>query len=124
MPGNYEIGIDREHKMLLVTLRGFLSIDDIPSYLTTKNRALHELNCGRNQHVTLCDVSTCDIQSQDVMQKFKESIADPRYASKRIAFVTGSTLARLQVRRILTREGASCFDTPTEARAWLLREDA
>lgn len=122
MPGTFEIAIEPLKKLLRVTLTGFLSVDNIGQYVAAKNAALARLGAAPNQHVTLCDVSKCLIQSQDVALEFQKMIGDPRYMSRRIAFVTGSSLARMQVRRLLTRSGGSCFDTVREAETWLLSE--
>ena len=44
--------------------------------------------------------------------------------SRRIAVVTGSSLARMQVRRILSRNDAAFFDAEEDAEAWLFEDRA
>lgn len=123
MSDTFSIAIEPHRKLLRVTLVGFLSRDDVAAYLVAKNAALVQLGAGPNQHVTLCDVSKSTLQSQEVALEFQKSISDPRHMSRRIAFVTGSSLARMQVQRLLTRAGGACFDTIAEAEAWLFRSD-
>ena len=119
MTGEFRISIDRPRHLLRIDLGGFFELQDIPSYLAEKRAALARLGCGRNDHVTLCDVSRCGIQSQAVMHAFKASLEDPAHMSRRLAIVVGNTLAKLQVQRILTRSDAQCFDNMPEAKKWL-----
>ena len=123
MNGHFDITIDPARKLLRITLRGFFSAENVGEYLVAKNAALTRLNCRPNQHVTLVDVSASKLQSQDVVRAFQSTIADPRHQSRRIAIVTGSSLARMQVRRLLTRDNAGCFETIEEAEAWLIRPE-
>lgn len=121
MRGTFDIAIEPRRKLLRVALAGFLSLDDVAEYLVVKNAALARLGAGPNQHVTLCDVSASLIQSQEVALAFQATLSDPRYMSRRIAFVTGSSLARMQLRRLVNRPGSACFETIAEAEEWLYR---
>jgi len=124
MEGHYDITIDRQRGLLRIVLGGFFSLDDVARYSAAKNAALQKLGCGRNQHLTLCDVSACVLQSQEIVAAFQKMTDDPRYRSRRLAFVSGSSLSRMQIRRILTRDAAACFSNVAEAEAWLFEQEA
>ncbi|RYY28988.1 MAG: hypothetical protein EOP62_01335 [Sphingomonadales bacterium] len=119
MNPTYTVSIDRFRKLLRVSLGGFFSVSDVVSLERDKRAALADLNCGRNQHYTLVDVSACKLQPQDVVAAFQVAIADQRFMARKIAFVTESSLARMQVRRIVQRPDADIFTTLAQAEAWL-----
>lgn len=119
MNATYAVTIEPHRKLLRVKLGGFFGVSDVEALETEKRAALVRLNCGRNQHFTLVDVSDCKLQPQDVFGAFQAAIADPRHMARRIAFVTGSSLARMQVRRMLRRDDADIFDSVAAAEAWL-----
>jgi hypothetical protein len=116
----FTVAAEPEHDLLRLTMGGFFGIDDVAKLSEARLAGLRQLRCAANQHRTLVDVSECKLQSQDVVVAFQKVIGDPRYTSRRLAFVIGSSLARMQVRRILTRAGAALFDNVAEAEAWLL----
>ncbi|CAN5411474.1 hypothetical protein BH09PSE4_BH09PSE4_05850 [soil metagenome] len=120
---HYEIEVDPRLSLLHITLGGFFSLTDVDRLITDRNIAMKRLTCGPNQHVTLVDVSGCKLQSQDVVGAFMKAIVDPRSLSRRLAFVTESSLARMQVRRMVTREGTALFENVSDAKAWLLTGD-
>jgi len=124
MSPTFEVTIDTARKLLRVTLTGFFDVQDVEALEAEKVLALRRLAVAPNQHLTLVDVSGCKLQPQDVFHAFQSAIGDPRYMAKRIAFVTGSSLARMQVRRMLLRDDAAFFDTIEAAEAWLFRPEA
>ena len=119
MNPTYSMAIEPRRCLLRVTMSGFFALEDVAALEADRCRALDRLGCARNQHFTLVDVSACKLQPQDVVRAFQSALAKPRYMSRRIAFVTGSSLARMQVRRMLTRDDADFFDTVEAAEAWL-----
>ena len=70
-------------------------------------------------YVMLIDTRDCSLQSQEVVGIFGDHIAGFPKAT-RIALVNGSSLARMQLRRLLPRDYARFFDEPDAARDWLL----
>ena len=122
MGSSYSIAIDRRRKLLRIDFHGFFTRADLAGYLETKQAALAELACRQNEHVTLCNFSTCSPQSQDVLDLFKCSLEDPAYMSRRLAVVVGTMLSRLQARRVVTRRDIDIFLTVAEAEAWLFAD--
>jgi len=119
MDATFDVTIEPGRKLLRVSLGGFFALGDVAALEVEKRAALVRLGCGPNQHVTLVDVTACKLQPQDVVGAFQATIAEPRYMARRIAFVTGSSLARMQVRRMTTRNDAAIFDSVKAAEAWL-----
>lgn len=121
MSPTFSVTTDPARKLLRVILSGFFDLQDVAAVEVKKRAALVKLGCAQNEHITLVDVSACKLQPQDVVRAFKVAISDPRYMSRRIAFVTGSSLSRMQVRRMLDRDDAAFFDTVDAAEAWLFK---
>ena len=65
------------------------------------------------------DVSDCLIQQQDTPKAFGAHMASMPKA-RAIAIVTGSSLARMQIRRLFTQPYARIVATVDEGRAWVL----
>ena len=122
MDASYEITIEPERGLLRIVVGGFLSTEDLAGILAAKQAALVRLAMPPNTHLALCDFSACKLQSQDVVQMCRSAIADPRFMARRIVFVIGSSLARMQLRRMLVRDDAAFFETMAEAEAWLFDE--
>lgn len=117
----FEIVVDPRRCLLRMRLAGFFQLRDVASFARRKRAAHAELACSPNVHVTLVDVSACKIQPQAVVGAFAALIGDRRYRARRTAFVTGSSLASMQVRRLI--HGAPdmrLFADPVLAEAWLL----
>jgi len=119
MNPTYVMNIEPQRCLLRITMSGFFGLSDVSALETDRRNALARLGCARNTHYTLVDVSACKLQPQDVVRAFEGSLSDTRFMSRRIAFVTGSSLARMQVRRMIKREDSHFFDTVEAAEAWL-----
>jgi len=120
----HEITIDRDRGLLRVVVGGFLSTEYLARILAEKAAALVDLGMPRNTHLAICDFSECKLQSQDVIAMCKGAIADRRYQARKIVFVIGSSLARMQLRRMMVRDDAAFFETTAEAEAWLFDDNA
>jgi len=119
MNPTYTMAIEPQRCLLRVTMSGFFALKNVAALEADRRKALARLGCARNTHYTLVDVSACKLQPQEVVGAFQSALADTRFMSRRIAFVTGSSLARMQVRRMMTRDDADFFDTVKDAEAWL-----
>ena len=120
MAGTCSFELDRARGLLRATLSGFFTLDDVAHYEIERRRALDRLGCQPNRHVTLCDVSGCQLSTPDVVAALQRVIGDPRYRSLRCAMVVPGTLAKLQARRVVQRGDIAMFDDPLAAEAWLL----
>lgn len=119
MDAKYEIAAEPERDLVRMTMSGFFSLGDVARLDRERLGAYSRLTCRPNDHLTICDVSGMKIQSQDVVAAFTRMASDPRYASRKLAFVTGSSLARMQTRRVTDREDVAYFTDMREAESWL-----
>ena len=123
MSASYNIAVDRFRKLLEVTLTGFFSPADAGRVIQEIRESISGLPGPANSHVTLVDVRQLKLQPQDVIAAVAGQIANPRYRSRRLAFVVGSSVARMQVRRLLIRDEVGVFEDPDEAKRWLASAD-
>lgn len=121
MDAHFSIVIEPERCLLHIIMGGFFSNEDVSDFREELTEHLYRLGCSPNDHVTLCDVSAMKIQTQDMVVVFSNVVGDPVFRSRKLAFVTGSTLARMQTRRLSNREGIAYFTDVDEARTWLLQ---
>ena len=119
MSAEYSIEVDPERNLVRIRMGGFFEPEDIQGFLELRRTAHRELTCGRNQHLTINDLRDMKIQSQEMVDAFREMLADPAYRSRRLAFVVSPTLARTQLGRALANRTARCFEDFWSAEAWL-----
>ena len=123
MSANFSIQVDPFRDLVRIRMSGFFTIADIEEFLAERQEAHRALRCGPNQHLTLNDVSEMKIQSQEIVSAFHAMLAAPEHRSRRLAFVTGSTLARGQLQRAAAGRNVRCFDDVVSAESWLLEAD-
>ena len=123
MSANFSIQVDPLRDLVRIHMTGFFSPEDIENFLAARTDAHRRLRCPPNAHLTLNDVSGMKIQSQEVVAAFRTMLAAPEYQSRRLAFVTGSTLARGQLLRASGGRNVRCFDTVPAAEAWLFESN-
>lgn len=120
MRGSYTIEAEPAHDLIRMTLTGFFDIETIRAFGAARYPVIARLGCARNQHITLCDIAGCSLQSQESVAAFQQVLGEGDIRSRKLAMVTGSSLAWMQARRILNRDELACFDTEPEAMQWLL----
>jgi hypothetical protein len=119
MTATSTIVADPARDLIRITLAGFFDERSIADFLEARRRAHAQLRCGPNQHLTIADTRAIAIQTQDMVARWGGILADPAYRSRRLAFVTASTLARMQLQRAIGSRDAQVFTDPAEAEAWL-----
>ena len=120
MHAHFSIAVEPHLNMMRIDMGGFFAETDIGAFRFALETKMEALTCGPNQHLTLCDVSAMKIQAQDIVGAFSKVVGHPKFQSKRLAFVTGSSLARMQARRLTSREGVAYFTECDAAKDWLL----
>jgi hypothetical protein len=124
MEASYTIDVEPEAGILRFVLRGFFDDATIAAFIADRRVAFAKLRTPPNQHLTLVDVSECAIQSQEAFERFRALLAEPRARSRRMAFVVGSSLARMQIRRLAPdRPEISAFVSKADAEAWLMADE-
>lgn len=123
MTASYLIDVDQRHCLVRMHLAGFFTAADVEGFTRDQQAAYARLGERVGRHLTLVDVSECKIQTQDVVEAFRRLLTDPARMSRRIAFVTGSSPARMQIRRLIARDSAKFFEATSAAEHWLLEGD-
>ena len=101
-PASFTIELDPSRDLVRIRLSGFFSVDDVGRFQAELQLAHRRLGCGRGGGpLTINDISGMAIQSQDVVARWSAFLADPAHRSRRLAFVVGSTLARVQLQRAI-----------------------
>ena len=117
---NFEISVEPEIDLVNIAMSGFFVDIDVKAFAFALESKMAQLRCGPNHHLTLCDVRGMDIQTQNIVASFAQIVGHPKFRSKRLAFVTRSSLARMQTRRLTDREGVTFYTDMAEARKQLL----
>ncbi len=111
----YSIWVDTSHAVVEVTLGGMMTVEETNAYIIELKRQL-VLNRMRT-YAMVIDVSACTIQPQDVIEAMRGHMASMPKA-RALAVVTGSSLARMQVRRLFTQPYARITSTRDDGRSW------
>jgi hypothetical protein len=119
MGPSFHISIDRDRSLMRLKLSGFFDRSSVAKMVVERNAAVKRLGCAPNMHVTFCDLSDYVLSSPEIVGEFQTMVADPRYSSRRLAFVIDASLARMQVRRIAKRTDVGYFLSADEAETWL-----
>ncbi len=119
MSANFSIAVEPMSSLVRVRMGGFYSDVDVAAFTAELTGRMRALQCAANQHSMLCDVSEMNIQSQEVVGMFSKVVGHPKFRSRLLAFVTGSTLASMQAQRLTSREGVKFFSQVDEAERWL-----
>ena len=115
----YVITVDRVAAFVRIRLGGFFTVDDVRDFAAAQARAYAALATARGRHITLCDVSECKIQLQEVVEAFRGLLTDKSLMSERMAFVTGVSPAKMQIRRLIARDTCRFFEDVGSAERWL-----
>lgn len=118
LDADWHILTDARYNLIRARLGGFFSIDDVRRFALDYRAALAKL--PSHGHLTLVDIKSMKIQSQEVVEAFTRFMASADIQSRKLAFISGSTLARLQAQRLTSRDTVGYFDTSAEAETWLL----
>lgn len=124
MPGYHTIRIVPERALIRLTMGGFYEPDEVPALARAMAEAVAALDCAPNQHLTLADIRDMAIQSQKAVGAFMGLVGSEGVRSRKLAFVTSRSLARMQARRLTSRPDVEYFDDVESAEAWLGVADA
>jgi hypothetical protein len=125
MTATYSVIADPAHDLIRITLAGFFDDASMAGFAAARVAAHAMLRCGPNRHLTLADTRAIAIQSQEFVARWGAVLADPLYRSRKLAFVTASSLARMQLQRAIGgRDSVACFMDMAQAEAWLLAATA
>lgn len=122
MSAEFAIETRPDRTLLDVRMTGFFTLDDVQRYRSAITAASRELGGDPGQQLMLCDISGMRIQTQDVVEAFRQNMADPLYARRRVALIVSATLARTQAQRVIGRRDARMFTCRADAERWLFAD--
>jgi hypothetical protein len=118
----FTITTEPRRKLVRIKVCGMLKVCDVADFLQQEHAAIRAMGCPVGHHFVLADLTDCPLQLQEIIAAFQKSMTSPQRA-KRVAVAVGSSLSRMQARRLLQREEVAMFDTVAEAEKWLFREE-
>lgn len=119
----FSITVDPARRAIHSTFEGFLSLDEVADWGRQEQAAAAALGCGSRGFVLYADTSRCAIQSQEVVALFQHLIASATLKARRIAIMQGSSLTKMQTRRIVAgTDYIAHFANAAEAEAWLYED--
>ncbi len=119
MTGWFTVQVEREACLIRLTMGGFFESMTIVKMRSDLIQAISDLPCEANAHVTLCDIREMDIQTQERVGEFTKLVGGDAVRSRRLAFVTAKSLARMQAKRLTSRDGVEFFTDIVAAERWL-----
>ena len=124
MSAEFSFEADPARDLVRIRMSGFFTTNDIRDFMAARAVAHRQLRCAPNTHFTLNDIRGMKIQSQEIVDAFREMLAGPEYRSRRLAFIVSPTLARTQLIRAIASREARCFQDAWQAETWLFVGDA
>lgn len=113
----YDIKVDPRVELIDVKLGGMMTVAEVDAYICDLKAAF--IRYRLRSFAMIIDVTACPIQQQDMLRAMGEHMRSmPK--SRAIAIVTGSSLARMQVRRLFTQPYARIVATSVEGYAWAI----
>ncbi|WP_288458870.1 hypothetical protein [uncultured Sphingomonas sp.] len=123
MKAEYSFDPDTAHGLMRVRMAGFFEPGDVARFAADLMEQLAQLGRPPGEHLTLVDIRAMDIQSQQAVERFEQVLANSPMRSRRLAFVVGRSLSRMQIKRAASSRDAGYFQAPERAEAWLLGND-
>ncbi len=114
----YDIRVDRAHSVIEVTLGGMMTTEEVASYIADLKRVF--VTDKLHDYAMVIDATDCPIQQQDIVQAMGVHMATMPKA-RALAIVTGSSLARMQIRRLFTQPYARVVASVEDGRAWVVQ---
>lgn len=115
----YEVVANLPEARVHARLSGFFSLDEVEAFGREEQDAARRVTLAWGWFDLLVDVSDGITQGQEVMGAFNGLLDQAEFKARRIALVVGSTLLRLQLRRVLASERIGIFAEVEEGEAWL-----
>ena len=127
MHPRFSIEVDRPRDLVMIVLTGLFMPEDMSAFLEARRQAHAKLACAPGQHITLTDLRSVKIMSQEMVDAWCAHLTDPNTRVRRLAFLVAPTLVRSQLVRALAardQRNTRVFQDSAEAKQWLLGDDA
>jgi hypothetical protein len=116
----FSLTIDASRKLIRTTFEGFLELDEVAEWGRQEQAAAAAMGCRSREFLLYVDTARCAIQSQEVVALFQELIATAPRKARRIAIMQGTSLTKMQTRRIVAgNDHIAHFSDEAEAEEWL-----
>lgn len=113
----YKITVDRGHALVKIEMRAMLDVADSARLVSELIAQITEARL--ESYALILDISQCPVQSQEMIAAMGQHLTLMKRV-RAIAIVTGTMLARLQVRRIFSQPFTRFTSTYDEALRWVL----
>ena len=118
----FSITTEPHRKLVRLSVKGMLTLEQVQELYRQEHEAIRAMGCNLGEQLVIVDLRECPLQLQDIVNAFQKSMESPAKA-QRLAMVTGTSLSKMQARRIMKRNDAALFDTIAEAEAWIFSAD-
>ncbi len=120
MEPSHLVEADAQARSLHLKLSGFFDGPAIERFVRDREAGYAKLGPA-GDHVTMCDVTECKIQSAESFEQFRALLMERRRWGRRMAFVAPEgSLAALQIKRLIAeRADLRVFYNIMEGWAWL-----
>lgn len=119
----HSVTVDRANNLVEVKMNGFFSVED-GSWLGEDVRsAVRSLGSAVGQHLTLYDATDMTVQPTATVDAMVATFSNPTVRSlwaRKVAFVSKSTLLRMQIQKLLAVREIGIFEDRGAALKWLL----
>lgn len=113
----YKLVVDRQHSLVRLDMEGMLTPAQADQLVGDLMRQIAAARFA--SYALVIDVSRCPVQAQDMIGAMGAHLTKMKNA-RALAIVTGTTLVRIQVRRIFDQPFTRFAATYDEALAWVL----
>lgn len=113
----YRIEVDAANGVVEATLGGLMPVEEVAAYIGELRSTIAAYRL--DSYAMVIDVSDCPVQQQEMIRAMGEHMATMPKA-RALAIVTGSSLARMQSKRLFTQPYARIVSTVEEGRAWVV----
>ena len=113
----HKIYVNSASNLIEIAFAGLLSTAESVEYVAEVRRVMVTQGIKANYKM-LIDISSCPIQPQETIKVLAEHISSMPKA-QRIAIVCGSSLAKMQMRRLFLQPYARIVNSTEEGMAWL-----
>jgi len=123
---SHRLHVDRARKLIDLRIKGLIAPEDAAWIGEELRAGILSLGEAVGQHATLYDVREVPVVPPATVDLLKRTFDSPQVRAlwaRKVAFVVGTTLARLQVQRLReVRPDMGIFEDREEAIGWLLAE--
>lgn len=119
-PGSFTIRQDEALDIVRITARGFLTPEQFDEIFAVSARMTEARHATGRPVRFLIDNRQIMIQAPDAVERLRQKAAHAHEEGDRVAIVVESTLARMQLRRVLDMRIHQLFDTEQAALLWLI----